>query len=138
MHLRVIQIISLVAGLAGCGGDRWEVVERNLPGALLSVWGASADDVWTVGGDVGDGKGPMVLHWDGSTFHRLETGQSGDLWWVYGFAGGPIFMGGAGGHILKYENGAFTPMKTPGTDVVFGIWGSSPTDLWAVGGAMGG
>jgi hypothetical protein len=141
MISRVIQIISLLMGLTllGCGGgDSWQAVERNLPGALLSVWGSSADDVWVVGGDAGDGQGPTVLHWDGTAFHRLATGQTGDLWWVFGFAGGPIFMGGAGGHILKYDNGTFTLMTTPGTDVVFGIWGSSPTDLWAVGGAMGG
>lgn len=127
------------AMLAGCQDEnRWRVVHQQLPGALLSVWGDSASDVWTVGGDPGDGQGPMVLHFDGSTWQRLGTGQRGDLWWVFGFAGGPLYLGGAGGMILRYEGGAFTRMRTPGTDVVYGIWGSSPTDLWAVGGVEGG
>jgi hypothetical protein len=78
-----------------------------------------------------------VLRYDGSAWERLPTGQSqGDLWWVFGFDGGPVYMGGAGGVILRYEGGSFTPMSTPGTDTVFGIWGASPDDVWAVGGAL--
>jgi hypothetical protein len=99
------------------------------------VWGTSETDVWTVGGDARDGTGPLVLHYDGDGWERLETGQTeGDLWWVFGFEGGPIYMGGAGGVILRYEGGSFTSMETPTTDTVFGIWGASPSDMWAVGG----
>lgn len=114
----------------------WSVAQDELPGALLSVWGTSADDVWAVGAD--DGSGPTVLHLDAGGWSRLDTGQSGDLWWVFGFAGGPIFMGGAGGTILRYQDGAFTRMTTPASGVVFGIWGSSPDAMWAVGGEAGG
>ena len=134
----------LVPGLGGCGSDDaepesepWQVVHEGLPGALLSVWGASPSDVWSVGGDAGDGKGPMVIHYDGKAWTRLETGSSGDLWWVFGFAGGPVFMGGANGQILKYAAGKFEKLETPGTNTVYGIWGSAPDDLWAVGGAGG-
>jgi len=130
-----------VALLAACGGSSepdWQLVGRHLPSALLSVWGTSASDVYLVGGDAGDGQGPAVQHFDGTAWTRLATGQIGNLWWVYGFAGGPIFLGGDGGMILRYQNGTFTRMTTPGNDTVFGIWGSSPDDLWAVGGASGG
>jgi hypothetical protein len=129
-----------LAALA-CGGEKtaepepWQVVHRDLPGALLSVWGASPRDVWSVGGDAGDGKGPMVVHYDGQRWERLDTGTSGDLWWVFGFADGPVFMGGANGRILRYADGEFVTMATPGTNTVYGIWGSAPDDLWAVGGA---
>jgi len=113
----------------------WSLVHEQLDGALLSVWGTSASDVWTVGGDARDGTGPLVLHYDGAAWERIETGQTeGDLWWVFGFDGGPIFMGGAGGVILRYQGGSFTLMDTPGIGTVFGIWGSSPSDVWAVGG----
>jgi hypothetical protein len=40
--------------------------------------------------------------------------------------------------ILRYQGGTFTRMPTPGTDTVFGIWGATPNDLWAVGGSSGG
>lgn len=113
----------------------WSVVLQGLPGALLSLWGTSSSDVWTVGGDARDGSGPMVLHYDGTSWKRMQTGQtSGDLWWVFGFAGGPIFMGGSGGVVLQYQGGTFTKMTTPGTDTVFGLWGTSASEMWAVGG----
>jgi hypothetical protein len=68
--------------------------------------------------------------------HASSTGEAqGNLWWVFGFAGGPIYMGGEGGVILRHQDGAFTRMATPGTDTVFGIWGATPDDVWAVGGA---
>ncbi len=118
-------------------GPEWSVVFRDLSGALVSVWGSSATDVWAVGGDPGDGSGPMVLHFDGAGWTRYRTGTTGDLWWVFGFAGGPVFTGGTNGTILRWDAATFTPvaMTTPGTNTVFGIWGASPNDVWAVGGA---
>jgi hypothetical protein len=112
------------------------VVHERLPGALMSLWGTSSRDVWAVGGDPGDG--PMVIHWDGSSWTKLDAGSAGDLWWVFGFDGGPIYMGGENGRILRYAEGTFTAMSTPGTQTVFGIWGASPGEVWAVGGNEGG
>lgn len=136
---------ALAAALAGCDPPEetnppvdppWAVVIEDMPGALLSVWGTSASNVWVVGADAGDGSGPIVLRYDGSAWSRVPTGQtSGDLWWVFGFPGGPVYAGGGGGVILRHEGGAFTPTTTPGTDTVFGIWGASLDDVWAVGGA---
>ena len=133
-------------GLSACEQDEdpepepepegWQLVHEKLPGALLSVWGTSSTDMWTVGGDALDGTGPLVLHFDGETWEQIPTGQTdGNLWWVFGFEGGPMYVGGDGGVILRYENGAFSPMETPGVDTVFGIWGATPDDVWAVGGA---
>jgi hypothetical protein len=47
-------------------------------------------------------------------------------------------MSGSNGKIIKYENGTFTPMTTPGTLIVFGMWGAAPDDVWAVGGNFSG
>lgn len=132
--------------LFACGDDgttapplEWQVIRDGMPQALMSVWGTSANDVWAVGADIPDDTaGPLVVHYDGTSWSTLDTGTTGDLWWVFGFPGGPVFMGGKGGQILRYENGTFTPMTTPGTQTVFGIWGSSPTDVWAVGADEGG
>jgi hypothetical protein len=110
-----------------------------MPAALLSVWSASATDVWVVGGDPRDNTGPIVEHYDGTAWTKLDTGQRNvDLWWVTGFAGGPVFMSGSNGTILRYQNGAFEKLTTPGSSIVFGMWGASATDLWAVGGMLGG
>ena len=134
----------LVAALcvAACGGSTerpWTVVAKGQPAALLSLWGASPTDVWVVGGHPADGTGPIVEHYDGTAWTKLDTGlTSVDLWWVKGFAGGPVFMSGEGGTILRYQNGAFDKLTTPGTGIVFGLWGAAPDDLWAVGGNRGG
>lgn len=141
--------LTLVGALAavGCGPDPdpppappaegWAVVHEGLPGALLSIWGTSATDVWAVGGDARDGTGPLVVHYDGAGWQRIPTGLAqGNLWWVFGFAGGPIFMGGDGGTLLRYDDGDFTQLATPGNGTVFGIWGASPGDVWAVGGTV--
>jgi hypothetical protein len=123
--MRRASLLLLSVFLCACDEPAtWQVVYQDLPGALLSVWGTSARDVWSVGADVGDG----------TAWERLDSGHVGTLWWVFGFEGGPIYMGGEGGAILRYEGGTFTPMSTPGTNTVFGIWGASPTDVWAVGG----
>jgi hypothetical protein len=130
--------------IGSCDGDpteppdavTWQVIHQELDAALLSVWGTSASDVWAVGGDSGNGEGPLVLHYDGTEWQRMQTGQdAGTLWWVFGFEAGPVYMGGSGGVILRYANDRFSPMQTPGLATVFGIWGTSPSDMWAVGGA---
>jgi hypothetical protein len=114
--------------------EPWQKVFEGLSQALLSVWGTSESDVWTVGSDVDDGTGPLVLRFDGDQWTRLMTGSVGDLWWAFGFEGGPVFMGGVGGRVLRYQDGAFETQLTPGTSTVYGIWGASADDLWAVGG----
>jgi hypothetical protein len=112
----------------------WQEVLTDLPGALISVWGSSENDVWAVGGDP-EGTGPMVVHFDGTRWTRHDAGVTGDLWWVHGFGpGDPVYMGGKDGFIVRYAGGAFERMDTPGTGTVFGIWGASPDDIWAVGG----
>jgi hypothetical protein len=138
-----IATLAVTAALSGCGGPDsepgWQIVASKLPGAMMSVWGTSASDVFVVGGDTRDGHGPNAQHFDGTAWTRLDTGQSaGNLWWVFGFPGGPVYMGGDGGTILRYQGGSFTRMTTPGIGTVFGIWGASNSDLWAVGGDPGG
>jgi len=134
-------VLALVV-LTACGSSEspqpWQIVARDLPVALFSVWGASERDVFAVGADAGDGRGPLVEHFDGAAWSRLATGQIGNLWWVFGFPGGAVYMGGEGGTILRYQGGSFTKMTTPGIGTVFGIWGGAPSDLWAVGGNAGG
>ena len=83
--------------------------------------------------------GPTVFHYDGTTWNKLDAGVTNvDLWWVFGFANDTVFFGGSGGTILRYRAGVFEKLTTPTTDLVFGMWGSSPDDVWAVGGQLTG
>jgi hypothetical protein len=112
----------------------WHVVLQNLDGALMSVDGTSASDVWAVGADTRDGKGATVLHFDGTSWTRKQTGVNADLWWVHAFGADSLMMGGTHGTIVRYDGQQLTRMDTPGSGQVFGIWGVSESDVWAVGG----
>lgn len=113
----------------------WAKVAETPGSALTAIHGTSANNVYTVGAD--DSTGPIVLHWDGSDWTRLQTGVRGDLWWVYAIDD-VVFMSGANSNILKYD-GEFERMTTPGLGkfVVYGIWGSSATNVYAVGAVSG-
>jgi hypothetical protein len=125
--------------LAACGGDgdrspRWQLPISSEPAALLSIWGTSASDVWVTGGRRELTGGPTILHLDGTTWNRVDSGQRGlDLWWTFGFDGGDVFFTGSEGAILRYRNAAFERMPTPRSGLIFGLWGAAPDDLWAVG-----
>lgn len=115
------------------------MIGEDQPAALLSVWGTGGSDVWAVGGDGRDEGGPLVFHHDGSEWTRLDTGERGiDIWWVFGFEGGPVFLSGSQGTILRYQDGAFEKLTTPEGSIVFGMWGAAAGDVWAVGGNSGG
>ncbi len=137
-------VALLGALLSGCPDEPapvpeqpWATVAEVQDEALLSVTGRSSSDVWAVGAD--RGAGPRVVHFDGTQWQALRTGQRGDLWWVHAFAQGPVMMAGANATILRYENGQFTRMSTPGLarQTVYGLWGDRPDDVYAVGSVSG-
>ncbi|MCC7384805.1 MAG: hypothetical protein IT384_23350 [Deltaproteobacteria bacterium] len=134
---------ALVLLLAACGGedpppppkeapDFVALAADYAPGALLSIWSGSPNDVWVVGGELGK---PVVLRFDGMAWRRDDPPIAQQLWWVHGFTGGPVFVVGEGGAIARSNNGAWEVMDSghPGT-TFYGVWAASPSDVWAVGG----
>jgi hypothetical protein len=144
----LLSFVSFIAVLTSVGCDRpsspqaaraltWQLLASELPSALLSVSGRSSSDVYAVGSD--KGHGPLVLHFDGKGWTRVNTGHTGDLWWVQALPGGPVLMAGAGGTVLRYDGKRFERMPTPGLgkQTVYGVWGKSGDDFYAVGSAAG-
>jgi hypothetical protein len=119
---------------AGGDGEPWTLVFQELDAALISVAGTSNSDVWAVGANTLDGNGALVLHYDGRSWTRETTGVEEDLWWVHVAGERSVYMGGTGGAIVHWDGEAFARMDTPGSGIVFGIWGARDDDLWAVGG----
>ena len=107
--------------------------------AFLSVGGTSPDDVWVVGAQPDVQAPPVVLRTIGGALEPVEVPSLHDVWWVHGFEDGSVFLGGGGGRVLKFEDDTFTVTPTPVFfgNTVFGIWGASPDDVWAVGGFAG-
>jgi len=110
--------------------------------AFFSVQG-SINDLWVVGADRGDG--PRVLQLTGTdgeefSWQQHGTGHSGDISWVQPFTDEVILVG-AGGLILEYDRNNDSFSKVEGTDegtTFFGTWGADPSDVWVVGGSLGG
>jgi hypothetical protein len=114
-----------------------DVVLDDLPAALLSISGNGPTDMYAVGGDPDDGFGPLVLHYDGNVWRRLNTRATGDLWWIsVEPIDGDFYMVGSGGLVLRYDPVAktFAKLPTPGDETLFGVWGTSAENLWVVGG----
>ncbi len=114
-------------------GAGWVAVGSGLPSAIFCVGGTSATDVWAVGAD--NGSGPYVQHWDGSAWTQLQTGTTGDLWWVR-VIGDHVYMVGAGGQVYVHDPATGTGAATVLDETVtfYGVWGTSEQDIWAVGG----
>lgn len=116
-------------------GPSWKVSLEHLDGALLSMWGASPTDLWTVGGPRGNlGFNSLVLRFDGSSWKRQNPGGSETYWWVHGTSATDIWMVGEKGRITHWDGGAFKEFTSNTTATLFGVWAASPTDAWAVGG----
>lgn len=145
-----LEVLGVLLGLAltGCGSassspdeeplpKRWSWVAHSSAAALLSVHGTRADDVWLSGAD--DGQGPVVLHFDGQAWKRETSGGRGDLWWVHATEQGPVFFGGSDATLLRYRDGEFERLETPGLGkhTVYGISASAPDDVYVVGAAAG-
>ncbi|MEJ7596279.1 MAG: hypothetical protein WKG01_00095 [Kofleriaceae bacterium] len=134
--LRCVLVMAAGCGDPGETGEpAWALLDEA-PASWMAVWGTSEHDVWVVGGRPALGSGPQLAHYDGEAWATIDPGMTGfDLWWVFGVPGSDtIYFGGSNGTILRYRAGVFEPMPTPGgTAIVFGIWGASDTDLWAVG-----
>jgi hypothetical protein len=122
------------------GGDAaatptWHAVLSNLDGALLSIWGSSPTDIYSVGGPLGNaGFTSLVVHYDGMTWKRLEPGGTETYWWVSGTGANDVWMSGEKGRITHYDGAAFKEHTPVTTATLYGIWAASPTDVWAVGG----
>lgn len=117
----------------------WQVVldENDVDGTLLSVWGSGPKDVWAVGGPLGNtGFTTLVMHFDGSAWHRLSPGGEQTFWWVSGSSPDDVWMVGEQGRIAHWDGQTqkFTEHTSGVSATLWGVMAFSPTDVWAVGG----
>ena len=117
----------------------WQTLATELGGAVLSVTGTAADDVWMMGS--ADALGPTVLHYDGAGWTRHAPESPGDLWWSWlppQPAASVLWAVGAGGRVLRFDGAAWSEAITDPAITLFGVWGTSESDVWTVGGDIGG
>ena len=109
----------------------WAIERVEAQGALVSVWGSSANDVWAVGGSAGHG---LVLHNDGHNWAPVYTGATSMLWWVYGIGATDVYAAGERGLVMRHAAAGWQTVPTGTTKNLYGVWGRDAGDVWAVGG----
>ena len=128
-------MVALAVG--GCDEDpeppQWsESFDATTAGWLLNVGGSAADDLYAVGGE------PMVgtmHHFDGDAWTPVDLPTATPLLnWVHAFDSDDVFVVGNGGTVLHFDGTSWS-RQTSGVDRdLWGVWGNSPDDVWAVGG----
>jgi len=106
--------------------------------SLLGVWGETGPDpaIYTVGADYGSGPPFLVLTPGAEAWVRVPVAPSGDLWWVAGVPGAGVWMSGSEGAVNRYDpaTGSVEDLSTGVDAILYGLWGTGPSDVWAVGG----
>lgn len=132
------------SGTGGTGGGSaapaWQVVVDGtaLGGALLSVWGTGPDDVFTVGGPLGNvGTSAVAWHFDGASWRDLAPGGPDSFWWVSGTGASDVWMVGEKGRMTHWDGAAFKEYPRLTTATIWGLWAASPSDVWACAGTPG-
>ncbi len=139
--LSFLLLLILPFAPLGCVGDAansdFEITATTPSAALMAVHGTSKNDVWMVGAD--DGQGPLTLHLQGDRWVRRDPGVRGDFWWVHALSEDQVFFAGSDANIVLFDGDHFTRQETPGLGrhTVYGLWGSAPNDVYAVGAVAG-
>jgi hypothetical protein len=106
----------------------------DLDRAVLSVWGSGPDDVFAVGGPLGNGQETLALHFDGEAWKELHPGGTETFWWVGGTGPSDVWMVGEQGRIAHWDGAAFEEHTSGTTATLWGVWAAGKADAWAVGG----
>jgi hypothetical protein len=142
IHLRLA--LALVASLAACGEagvphppetpPAWRpAFDASATGWLLDVWGTSPTDLYAAGGRPDRG---LVMHSDGTSWTAVPLGLDVPLLnWIHGFGPGDITIVGNSGTVIHWDGSRWGRQETPTRQDLWGVWGASPDDLWAVGGS---
>jgi hypothetical protein len=141
---RTVALWLFALALVGCGASppdpgppAWRTVldGGDLDRALLSIWGAAPDDVFAVGGPLGNGGfESLALHYDGAAWRELRPGGDETLWWVSGSGPSDVWMVGERGRAVHWDGAAFAEHPTGTTATLWGVIAFSPDEAWIVGG----
>lgn len=123
------------------GDDVWTQQKTGRMNELTSVFGSSKSDVYAVESSAvlhstGDGRWTVVPGIPSETFSSLHRVWMASPSRVY-FAGAtgrsvPANMNG-GTNIMQWNQTKLMPEYAAAEHSLLGLWGSDPTDLWAVG-----
>ncbi len=111
-------------------GSGWAAMSSHTDRDLIGIWGSSANNVLTSGAN------GTILHYDGSSWAPMHSGTKENLGLMWGTSGQNIYVTGNSvkeGYNLFHYNGSAWSKTLTSTDVLYGVWGSSASDVYVVG-----
>jgi hypothetical protein len=115
--------------------DTGDAIADNVQ--LFGVWGASAEDVFVVGGATRpDGDAPVIARFNGSSWFADDTAAAPAelLLKVWGSAGNDVWAVGNGGTILHHDALSWTRVQSGTDQRLVAVWGVDSQQAFAVGG----
>jgi hypothetical protein len=122
-------------------GQAWSEVLREPNLNLDHIWGSSATDVFATGSTVAPGGATVgaIWHFDGTRWSAVSIPQTPALYSVWGSSSRDVYVLALGngpfntsGNIWHFDGTSWTEIKTKASGLL-DIWGSSATDIFAVG-----
>ncbi|MGB0716712.1 MAG: hypothetical protein ACPGXK_12590 [Phycisphaerae bacterium] len=120
-------------------GTRWSDRFSDTEEDLYGIWGSSGDDLWMVGGDVGD-DAPVIVRGDEGSFRRFTVPDNDvaatalfDIWGI----GERAWAVGENGLILELVDGAWVqvPAGEGFVENIYAVHGIDESTVIAVGGS---
>lgn len=138
MRVRPSVLLSFALTLFACGSDPgepagWEeAFDADAVGWLLNVGGTGPEALLAVGGAPDGG---VVWRWNGSVWSEdVDVPAVPLLNWTQAFATEEWIVGNEG-TVLRHDATGYRLSEAPTEENLWGVWGDSPSDLWAVGGS---
>jgi hypothetical protein len=110
-------------------GTSWSTMTSNTSNDVYEVWGWSSTSVYAVG------YARTLVSWNGSSWTEESTSTFDSFWGVWG---GPSYLYLVGDQAsdrttTTLYDGTLVPMTSGNNTTLNDIWGTSDSDMWAVG-----
>ena len=117
-------------------GTAWSRIDLGLAATsannLYNVWGGSGTDVWVAG------RNGLLFHsTDGVTFSRISLASLGlsatYFWGMWGTGPNDVYLSTGNGNVVHWDGTKWWPHTTGQSSHLFGVWGTSITNMFGVG-----
>ncbi len=120
-------------------GTQWQRQSTPTTEHLWGVWGASANDLWAVGGTGQFDGVPTIIHYDGSAWVNvalpaIQRANVHAFFKVWGSSASDVYVVGQRGVVLHWDGAAWSEALVGASDDLVSVWGTSASNVVAVGG----
>ncbi len=112
--------------IARFNGGSWSGMSSGTTQALMDVWSDG------VGSAIAVGANGTALRLSGGGWSATATGTTQQLNAIW-TSGGVSFAVGVAGTVLRYNGSSWSPLSTPTAETLYGVSGTSTTNVVAVG-----